>query len=63
VKFYFRNGETTTIAYDNVIHLKINYSINEYMGGDMMGQPNHEGLVETLNLNRTLLQGVAKAMK
>lgn len=63
VKFYFRNGETTTIAYDNVIHLKINYSVNEYMGGDMMGQPNHEGLVETLNLNRTLLQGVAKAMK
>lgn len=63
VKFYFRNGETTTIAYDNVIHLKINYSVNEYMGGDMMGQPNHEGLVETMNLNRTLLQGVAKAMK
>lgn len=63
VKFYFRNGETTTIAYDNVIHLKINYSVNEYMGGDMMGQPNHEGLVETLNLNRTLLHGVAKAMK
>ena len=63
VKFYFRNGETTTIAYDNVIHLKINYSVNEYMGGDMIGQPNHEGLVETLNLNRTLLQGVAKAMK
>lgn len=63
VKFYFRNGETTTIAYDNVIHLKINYSVNEYMGGDMMGQPNHEGLVETLNLNRTLLQGVAKGMK
>jgi len=28
-----------------------------------MGQPNHEGLVETLNLNRTLLQGVAKGMK
>ena len=63
VKFYFMNGESTTILYDNVIHLKLNYSVNEYMGGDILGQPNHEGLLKTLDLNQTLLQGVAKAMK
>ena len=35
----------------------------EYMGGDVMGQPNHKAILETLSLNHDLLQGVAKAMK
>lgn len=63
VKFWFWNGETTTVLYDNVIHIKYNYSINEYMGGNEMGQPDHTALLNTLELNTTLLQGVAKAMK
>lgn len=62
VKFFFRNGETSTIAYDNVIHIKYNYSVNQYMGGDVMGQPNHEALLKTLQLNEDLLKGIAKAM-
>ena len=62
VKFWFWNGSTTTIPYDDVIHVKYNYSINEYMGGNMLGQPDHEALLGTLNLNDTLLKGVAKAM-
>ena len=63
VKFWFWNGETTTVLYDNVIHIKYNYSINEYMGGNEMGQPDHTALLNTLELNNTLLEGVAKAMK
>lgn len=63
VSFRFWNGETTTIPYDDVIHIKYNYSMNDYMGGDEFGQPNHAALLETLNLNKTLLQGIAKAMK
>lgn len=62
VKFWFWNGETTTIAYDDVIHIRYNYSINEYMGGNEMGQPDHQALLGTLQLNNQLLQGVAKAM-
>lgn len=63
VKMYFENNFETTIAYDNIIHLKYNYSVNEYMGGDVTGQPDHQALLQTLQLNQTLLQGVAKAMK
>lgn len=63
VKFHFWNGTSTTIPYENVIHLKYNYSVNQYMGGNEMGQPNHEAILKTIDLNRTLLQGVAKAMK
>lgn len=63
VKFLFWNGYTTTIAYDDVIHIRYNYSINQYMGGNEMGQPDHQALLSTLELNDTLLRGIAKAMK
>lgn len=62
VKFWFRNGSTTTYPYSDVIHLKYNYSVNDFMGGDEMGQPDHRGLIQTLDLNKKLLEGVAKAM-
>lgn len=62
VKFWFWNGDTTTIPYDDVIHIKYNYSINQYMGGNELGQPDHKPLLGTLQLNDQLLQGVAKAM-
>ncbi len=63
VQFHFANGENTTIPYENVIHLKYNYSINEYMGGNEMGQPDHTALMDTLQLNDDLLKGIARAMK
>lgn len=63
VKFWFWDGSTTTLRYDDVIHIKYNYSVNEYMGGNIMGQPDHEALLGTLQLNQDLLQGVGKAMK
>lgn len=63
VKMRFDNNFETTIAYDNLIHLRYNYSVNEYMGGNVAGQPDHRPLLQTLELNQTLLQGIAKAMK
>lgn len=63
VKFWFASGENTTLPYDDVIHIKYNYSINDYMGGNQFGQPDHAALLKTLDLNNQLLQGVAKAMK
>lgn len=62
VKFWFWNGYDTTIPYDDVIHIRCNYSVNQYMGGNIMGQPDHEALLKTLELNEQLLQGVAKSM-
>lgn len=62
VQFYFANGEQTTLPYDDVIHIKYNYSVNDYMGGDESGQPDHKPLLKTLQLNEDLLKGVAKAM-
>lgn len=62
VKFWFWNGETTTVLYDDVIHIRYNFSVNQYMGGNLMGQPDHQALLGTLELNNQLLQGIAKSM-
>jgi len=62
VKFWFWNGQNTTVAYDDVIHIRYNYSVNQYMGGNIMGQPDHQALLDTLDLNYNLLKGIAKAM-
>lgn len=63
VHFWFLNGYDTTVPYSDVIHLRYNYSVNDYMGGNLMGQPDHAALLETLKLNDDLLKGVARAMK
>ena len=62
VTFWFWNGYQTTIPYDDVIHVRLNFSVNQYIGGDEFGQPNHAPLLKTLDLNHQLLQGIAKAM-
>ena len=35
---------------------------NEYMGGNEVGQPDHRGILKTLELNETLLKDIARAM-
>ena len=63
VKFTFANNYNTTIAYSDVIHIRYRYSVNEFMGGNELGQPDNDVLLQTLDLNHQLLQGVANAMK
>ena len=63
VKFYFNNGQSYIVKYSDVIHIKKNYSVNQYMGGNESGQPDNDALLKTLNINHQLLQGVASAMK
>lgn len=63
LKMRFANNYETTLAYKDVIHIRYNYSVNEFMGGNEFGQPNNETLLKTLQLNQTLLEGVAAAMK
>lgn len=62
VKFTFVNNFTTTIPYNEVIHIRSHYSVNEYMGGNDFGQPDNNALLKTLNLNHQLLEGISKAL-
>lgn len=62
VNFSFNNGNEYTLRYSDIIHIKKNYSVNQYMGGNEAGQPDNDALLTTLDLNHKLLQGIAKAM-
>ena len=63
VKFHFGDGSETTLPYSDVIHLRRNYSVNDFMGGNAQGQPDNAALLQTLQLNQDLLNGVSAAMK
>lgn len=63
VTFHFNNGESYTIRYSEVIHIKYRFSINPLMGGNEVGQPDNDALLKTLELNHNLLQGISGAVK
>jgi len=63
VKFYFADGEPYVLPYDDVIHWRKDYSLNDFMGGDQNGNPNNKGLLKLLNANDTILQGIEKGVK
>lgn len=63
VKLTFANDYECTMRYDDLIHIRYNYSVSEFMGGNELGQPDHKALLKSLELNNTLLNGVGKALK
>lgn len=63
IKLTFANDYESIIPYSDIIHIRYNYSVNEFMGGNELGQPDHKALLQSLELNDTLLNGVGKALK
>ncbi|MEN6349329.1 MAG: phage portal protein [Syntrophomonas sp.] len=63
VKMNFASGQEFTLAYSDVIHLRKKFSMNDIMGGGINGQPDNAALLKVLEINDTVLQGVAKAIK
>lgn len=63
IEMMFPNGQSYTLPYSSFIHIKTHYSVNDYMGGGMDGQPDNYALLKTLSLNDVLLQGVQKALQ
>lgn len=62
VTLEFRDGSETTVWYSDVIHVRRSYYANDYLGGDANGQPDNAALLEMLELNDMLMQGVSKGM-
>lgn len=64
IEMTFANGyEMEAIPYENIIHIRHKYSVNEYLGGNEAGQPDNEALLETLKINNTLLESVSNTIK
>lgn len=63
IRFKFDNGYETTVPYSQIIHIRHKFSVNDYMGGNKSGNPDLEVLLQTVELNQELLNGISKAMK
>ena len=63
VRLHFQNGYKVDLPYENIVHLRYKFSVSEFMGGNEQGQPDFAPLLDTLKLNDTLLQGLAKSLK
>lgn len=62
VKFTFANNYETILQYSDIIHIRHKFSVNEFMGGNELGQPDNDALLKTLDLNHQLLHNLSKAM-
>lgn len=63
VKFYFNNGTDFVLPYDEIIHLRKKFSVNDVMGGGMNGQPDNAALLKVLEINEVITEGIAKGIK
>lgn len=63
VKMEFSRNRELTIRYNQLIHLRLNYALNDYEGGDQYGRPNNEALLKTLKINHVLLENVGKSIE
>lgn len=60
IKFEFAEGETLELPYQDIIHVRLKYGMNEFVGGDRYGRPDNDALLKTLEINHKLLEGVSK---
>ena len=60
IKFEFAEGEALELPYQEIIHVRLKYGMNEFVGGDRYGRPDNDALLKTLEINHKLLEGVSK---
>lgn len=63
VQMEFDDGSETTVFYSDIIHVPNHCYANDYLGGDASGRPDNAAILQTVELNDMLMQGVAKGLK
>ena len=63
VQMEFDDGTETTVFYSDIIHVANHCFDNDFMGGNAYGQPDNNAILQTVELNDMLMQGVAKGLK
>ena len=63
VQMEFDDGTETTVFYSDIIHVPNHCFENDYMGGNVYGQPDNAAILQTVELNDMLMQGVAKGLR
>lgn len=59
ISFELAEGRELFLPYSSVIHLRHDFGLNDFQGGDKDGRPNNEALLKTLKINHKLLESVA----
>lgn len=63
IKMGFRNGDSFTLRYSDIIHLRKRFSLNEIMGGGLNGNPDNEALLKMLEIDNDVVQGLSKGIQ
>lgn len=63
IELEFKNGYKTELKYSDIIHIRHKYAVNELMGGNESGNPDLDVLIQSVELNHNLLQGISKAVE
>lgn len=56
------NGTKWTWPYDEIIHLRLDFSLSEWLGGDASGHPNFNSLSRLISLDNGILKGVERGV-
>lgn len=62
IRFEFAEGKMLELPYEDIIHIRLNYGMNEFVGGDRYGLPSNDALLKTLKINHQLLEGIGNAV-
>lgn len=60
VKFRYRGGYEGVLLYEEMIHLRRNFTEHELMGGNRNGTADRSGLAETCAIQNEILKGIGK---
>ena len=63
ITFWFENGSEYTLPYDEIIHLRDEFSENDMMGGNRAGEPDNREVLKTVSILDEVKQGLPKAIK
>ena len=62
LKFFFEDGRSFLLPYENVIHLRKFYGTNDLFGGSGFSS-DHDAILKTIKINDNVLQGIDNAIK
>lgn len=63
VSFEVAEGKEVFVSYSEIIHLRLNYALNDFAGGDQFGRPNNDALLTTLKINHKLLESLSEGIE
>lgn len=62
IKLGFGDGSTYIVPYEDIIHVRKKFSMNDILGGDRNGRPDNESLLRILRTEHSILEGLEKAI-